>query len=85
MGADHIRERFWLLAHADMRGELLGAINAKARLRSRVRPSVWDAKPDQCGVANGLANRLDRLKATGNGQIPSVAARAFVELASQFK
>ena len=31
-------------------------------------------------VADGVANRVDRLKAIGNGQVPLVAARAFVEL-----
>lgn len=49
----------------------------------------WDADPaDEDGafesqlgrVADGVANRVDRLKALGNGQVPVVAARAFVEL-----
>lgn len=49
----------------------------------------WNADPaDQDGafesgmgrVADGVANRVDRLKALGNGQVPVVAARAFVEL-----
>lgn len=31
-------------------------------------------------VADGVADRVDRLKAIGNGQVPLVAARAFVEL-----
>lgn len=31
-------------------------------------------------VAYGVADRVDRLKALGNGQVPVVAARAFVEL-----
>ena len=46
----------------------------------------WDADPaDQDGafesqlgrVADGVANRVDRLKAIGNGQVPLVAATAF--------
>ena len=49
----------------------------------------WDADPaDEDGafesgmgrVADGVADRVDRLKALGNGQVPVVAARAFVEL-----
>lgn len=49
----------------------------------------WDRDPaDEDGafesqlgrVADGVANRVDRLKALGNGQVPLVAARAFVEL-----
>lgn len=31
-------------------------------------------------VAHGVANRVDRLKAIGNGQVPAVAALAFVTL-----
>ena len=29
------------------------------------------------GVVDGLANRVDRLKALGNGQVPLVVARAW--------
>jgi DNA (cytosine-5)-methyltransferase 1 len=31
-------------------------------------------------VADGVANRIDRLRALGNGQVPAVATRAFSEL-----
>jgi len=34
-----------------------------------------------CSVADGLASRLDRLRACGNGVVPLQAAAAFVELA----
>jgi delta 1-pyrroline-5-carboxylate dehydrogenase len=30
-----------------------------------------------CGMAHGVANRVDRLKAIGNGQVPAVAALAW--------
>ena len=33
-------------------------------------------------VADGVARRVDRLKATGNGQVPAVVARAWRELAA---
>lgn len=42
----------------------------------------WPAEPDVGRVANGVANRVDRLKATGNGQVPRVAATAFTELSN---
>ena len=35
-------------------------------------------------VAHGVANRVDRLKAIGNGQVPGVAAIAFVILSEGF-
>ena len=47
----------------------------------------WDSDPAdrfaESGVgrvANGVANRMDRLKALGNGQVPCVAAAAWREL-----
>jgi len=43
--------------------------------RHGLRP--WPAEPGVGRVADGLAHRLDRLKALGNGQVPRVAATAF--------
>ena len=37
----------------------------------------WPAEPNVGRVANGVAARMDRLKAIGNGQVPRVAATAF--------
>lgn len=37
----------------------------------------WSAEPDVGRVAHGVAARVDRLKAIGNGQVPAVAATAF--------
>jgi DNA (cytosine-5)-methyltransferase 1 len=37
----------------------------------------WPVEPDVGRVANGVANRVDRIKALGNGQVPRVAATAF--------
>lgn len=34
-------------------------------------------KPGLCGMAHGLANRVDRIRAIGNGQVPIVAATAW--------
>lgn len=39
--------------------------------------SWWDAEPNVGRVANGVAARVDRLKAIGNGQVPAVAATAW--------
>jgi len=41
------------------------------------RGSWWESEPDVGRVAHGVANRVDRLKAIGNGQVPAVAALAF--------
>jgi DNA (cytosine-5)-methyltransferase 1 len=37
----------------------------------------WSSEPGMGRVADGMAYRVDRLKALGNGQVPVVAARAF--------
>lgn len=45
------------------------------------RNSRWPAEPDVGRVADGVAARVDRLKAIGNGQVPRVAETAFRMLA----
>lgn len=40
----------------------------------------WPPEPGMGRVADGVAHRLDRLKALGNGQVPRVAATAFTLL-----
>jgi DNA (cytosine-5)-methyltransferase 1 len=37
----------------------------------------WHSEPDVGRVVNGVAARVDRLKAIGNGQVPAVAATAW--------
>jgi len=41
------------------------------------RIAWWATEPDVGRVAHGVAARVDRLKAIGNGQVPSVAALAW--------
>jgi DNA (cytosine-5)-methyltransferase 1 len=40
----------------------------------------WITEPDVGRVAHGVASRVDRLKALGNGQVPAVAATAWLLL-----
>lgn len=37
----------------------------------------WTTEPGICRMAHGVADRVDRIKALGNGQVPLVAATAF--------
>ena len=39
--------------------------------------SWWRTEPELGRVAHGVANRVDRLKSIGNGQVPAVAQLAF--------
>lgn len=43
-------------------------------------PNWWEAEPGMGRVADGVAHRVDRLRLTGNGVVPIVAASAFAEL-----
>lgn len=45
----------------------------------------WSAEPDVGRVAHGVAARVDRIKAIGNGQVPGVAATAFRFLLGRFQ
>ena len=45
----------------------------------------WQAEPNVGRVADGVAARVDRLKAIGNGQVPLCAATAFQFLSGAFK
>ena len=40
-------------------------------------PDFWAVEPNVGRVANGVADRVDRLKAIGNGQVPLCAATAW--------
>ena len=80
MGADHIRDRFWLLAYTDMHSQFCSTFNAEAPIMSQLCNGVWQTMPDQLRVSYGMADRVDRLKAIGNGQVPLVATVAFLKL-----
>ena len=47
------------------------------------RPEFWAVEPNVGRVANGVAARVDRLKAIGNGQVPLCAATAWRILSDQ--
>jgi DNA (cytosine-5)-methyltransferase 1 len=50
---------------------------AKRNNDGGTRVNWWDAEPNVGRVANGVAARVDRLKAIGNGQVPLCAATAW--------
>nr|WP_243246939.1 DNA cytosine methyltransferase [Pseudomonas sp. S25] len=71
-------------------GERLIASGTDAKVRSGpIERSIgprsyglrrWPTEPAMGRVANGVAHRVDRIKALGNGQVPRVAAAAFAIL-----
>lgn len=76
LGGDHVRLRHWLLAYSDDKSKLLSAVDAKMAVGSGFCHSVWSAFPEQPRMVNGMAGRMDRFTAIGNGQIPIVAISA---------
>jgi DNA (cytosine-5)-methyltransferase 1 len=80
VGADHVRNRFWLLAYTDYYGELCRIFNAETSIVQELRNCVWETFPGELRVSDGVAFRMDRFKALGNGQVPLVAASAWCEL-----
>jgi DNA (cytosine-5)-methyltransferase 1 len=58
------------------------SISGRTRTGRQNRPQAgnsgwWSAEPDVGRVAHGVASRVDRLRAIGNGQVPAVAALAW--------
>jgi len=84
VGAPHWRDRMWILAYAngthlrDKQGRGGGACRQGSPELGDASP--WPRCPDLARVDDGLADRVDRTRATGNGQVPRVAALAWTVL-----
>lgn len=63
--------------HLPGRQEQRSAEPAGTQHKTAQRNSWWSFEPNLGRVADGVASRVDRLKALGNGQVPIVAATAF--------
>lgn len=59
-------------------------IRIESQLGNFSDASGWSTEPNVGRVANGVAFRVDRLKAIGNGQVPLCAATAFELLRARF-
>ena len=84
MGADHQRARMFVLGQLSdtmrqglVRNEFQKNTNPQSRLGKISGQNRWSATPRICRKSDGLANRVDRLKAIGNGQVPRVVEVAW--------
>jgi DNA (cytosine-5)-methyltransferase 1 len=71
VGARHRRDRVFIVAHAP--GERLERQQRAEFERARIRPtygSWWAREPRLVRVANGVPNRVDRIKCLGNAVVP---------------
>lgn len=95
VGANHKRNRMWVLADTGRKLWNKGCDKESGRGKKKwlQNPTYhksggfqfdssiwWRFEPSVDRVANGMAHRVDRLKAIGNGQVPAVAATAFTIL-----
>jgi DNA (cytosine-5)-methyltransferase 1 len=62
-----------------------GAIGAESKITMPCgNPATWwSTEPDVDRVVHGVANRVDRLRGLGNGQVPAVVALAWETLTTQ--
>jgi len=75
MGAPHKRDRLWIVAHSQSCGRTWGAGQQGPPGRQEPEDGGWwAAEPDVARMAHGVAHRVDRIKALGNGKVPAVAA-----------
>jgi len=87
VGLPHHRARLWLVTNSNCKRGCGGdskweyAKNAgqlrRSQRQNKGRVEGWNTEPKLGRVANGVANRSNRLKAIGNGQVPAVAALAW--------
>jgi DNA (cytosine-5)-methyltransferase 1 len=76
VGAPHQRDRIWIVAHPSGSRRKIND-SSKRSYNQLAASSWWETEPNVGRVANGVAARVDRLKAIGNGQVPAVAATAW--------
>lgn len=95
-GAPHRRDRLWILAHADsvsmqrMEQESESSWHKRSTGLHSGAGGIrewhdWPAEPSVGRVAHGVAHRMDRLRALGNGQVPRVVAAAWRRLALHYE
>jgi DNA (cytosine-5)-methyltransferase 1 len=88
VGAPHQRDRIWIVGKDVAFSKSKGSQGRNNERHSKQRQSRlgeggwsvqgnWSIEPNVGRVANGVASRVDRLKAIGNGQVSEVARRAW--------
>ena len=81
LGAPHSRRRYWAIGYSYNKGQSMCNFNAEmAILQAFDAGPWWENPPLPLGVDDGMAHRVYRFRATGNGQIPVQAAAAFLML-----
>ncbi len=95
VGAPHIRDRIWIVAHADHKGlqgqsrygagikrwaSKIGSVAPGSVPQGGDAEGWWAREPELARVAHGISARVDRSKALGNAIVPAVAASLFMAI-----
>lgn len=78
-GADHQRDRLYIIAaNTNQAQRERGSLSSGVHSENSYAGSAdwWQNQPGMERVADGMAYRLDRLRAIGNGQVPAVVKLA---------
>ena len=93
-GAPHKRDRVWILSYPNEKlgGREGGRLPCTNQTNEYLQPNkkgicktVEEVKSLFWRGSDGVAHRMDRLKAIGNGQVPAVAALAWETLTEQME
>ena len=79
VGAPHKRDRLWIVAHATggKRCFVRRGWTQKNVDWDWIGEKPWDVEPKLDRMVDGVADRVNRFKAIGNGIVPAVAATAW--------
>ena len=79
LGAPHKRDRMWILAYANSSQceRVCSTERVHQEYPNACSRSWWEVEPALGRVVDGYPNRVGELIATGNMQVPAVAAAAF--------
>jgi DNA (cytosine-5)-methyltransferase 1 len=78
VGAPHHRERYWLVAHTNGDGQPRLPVYVEVAGHPTLTALEWWQDDSRAmGIHHGVADRVDRMRILGNGQVPRVAEAAW--------
>jgi DNA (cytosine-5)-methyltransferase 1 len=83
VGAPHIRERLYIVAHPSGERDGIPPEALRARRESPLNRTWWDREPAVCRVDDGVPDQVDRHRCLGNAIVPDCAAICFRAIAER--